>query len=467
MNWDEALQRASEAVNEYDGAIWPSFAFRVLVDDAKPRLRLIAANIQGVFDERLPEVKTVIVQPTVLHGVLTRDELLSLLQAWTNSRPFTLGPVEFDPPNMLSAYWTPNAIDREVQPFLEPLPARGSAYRVRRLHGYGAEDHDVASAIYQAANASSPYIDTWVREYLGFASYQPGMVLVSLQLPMPVALNATYDRTTRNVTVTIFYHRPYTVADFWVRVGPRWTIAESRAHFQKEVALGDGWWQASFARTLQADEGPVRVWAGWEHEPNQFQWQNAVALGGAVTPESQRRDFLTLFYGLSKRALADHIGTAAAPPQGGKSQSVNAPALELAIANACTALGYATMFGGTVLQTPGIDLIAFDAEGKVAYAVSVTVSNDIPQKIRTLRLVLPDLEQALAPSWLVKPVVLTSLPSEKVNKADVQLAIDEQMLLLTLDDLGGLLEAPPNLDDLDGGLRRPIPPRGAKPVWPA
>lgn len=46
------------------------------------------------------------------------------------------------------------------------------------------------------------------------------------------------------------------------------------------------------------------------------------------------------------------------------------------LANICGALGFAVMFGGTLLSNTGIDFIAFEKEAAKAYVFSVTVSND-------------------------------------------------------------------------------------------
>jgi hypothetical protein len=165
------------------------------------------------------------------------------------------------------------------------------------------------------------------------------------------------------------------------------------------------------------------------------------------------------FYRLSRQTLALHVGGAQGAALGGvKGQPRSKDAFEVAVANACGGLGYAVLFGGTVLGTQGVDLVAFDQRRGTAYAISVTVSNDIADKLRELKLVRGQLDVGLSASWKVKPVIITGQPAARLLQGDRQSADQERTLLLTLEDLQGLIEEPVDLDALDAALQREAGP---------
>jgi len=382
-----------------------------------------------------------------------------MLDQWEQHCKFTIGEWELTSPTVNFLDLDREASPQSFAPLLEPLPTRDSSYRVHRLWGSsGEQDHETANEVSNAAFEQGMTSERWLGQYLGVFTTPGVHNYILFQLPIPVALDTRYDKSSRTVTAALFYRRPWEPSEFWVRMGSRWSLSLPLRAVSDETDVGNGWLSATVSHQIDTVDGGIQVWAGWGSEPTQFRWAGARKLGEPITPELRRRDFLSPFYDLARQALSNHIGDAQDVAfRGGQRKGPGEAVFETAIANACGALGYPVLFGGTTLSTQGVDLVAFQTQGNIAYAISVTVGTDLDGKIRQLRLVQSRLLQALEPVWTVKLVVITGQPGSVVIGRDKQTAIEEKVLVLTVDDLQGLREQPPDLDSFATALQRAVP----------
>ncbi len=103
------------------------------------------------------------------------------------------------------------------------------------------------------------------------------------------------------------------------------------------------------------------------------------------------------------------------------------------------------LFGGTLLQTTGVDFVALDETRATAFAVSVTIGNDVADKVRTWLLVKASISDALSPVWDVRPVIITAQESKAIPAVGKTSAFDEGVQLITAEQIQCLREDPPDL----------------------
>jgi hypothetical protein len=173
-----------------------------------------------------------------------------------------------------------------------------------------------------------------------------------------------------------------------------------------------------------------------------FGWEVTVDLGRPVTPEFKRERFISDWYLYARRDFAQEVDSRL--PGAGKGDRP-AEALELALANACGAIGFGVFFAGHLLQSAGVDLIAFDADSKRAYVISATVGNDIAGKLRTLLAIEPAIAQTLVPEWTPRLVIITSQPGSTLLAQDLSASYGRRVLVLAAEQLAPLKELPPDL----------------------
>jgi hypothetical protein len=227
----------------------------------------------------------------------------------------------------------------------------------------------------------------------------------------------------------------------------------------KETIEEDGGWTAAVysVAVVPGSSGLRKVWVGRKDSPDEFEWEVSVQLGEPDTSDRRRRDFVSTWYEVSgkQRGLSSGLLPRHANQRTGEGST---DALELSLANTCAALGWPALFGGTVLKTPGVDLIAFDSEEGRAYAISATISNDIAAKFKGWLLVKTDIESKLHPLWKVCPVIVTSQPLASCAPDDLREALEGRVLVLTAENLEWAHEVPPDLDVFQNLVRVDVQP---------
>jgi hypothetical protein len=286
-------------------------------------------------------------------------------------------------------------------------------------------------------------LQEWSLRYLGLQWW--GLTYVMIQLPVGVGLGAEFDPTTRSLQTTITFRPPYRPEQFWVRFGERWDATLSAHRLDAETELGDAWSQSVIQAELPAGEGPVYVWAGLNDEPNHYRWSIDTALGKPVNAHQSRAEFLNTWYSLARKTLSAHIPETPGAAAGSRRNSPAADAFELAIANVFSSLGYNVLFGGTLLQTTGVDFVALDETRATAFAVSVTIGNDVADKVRTWLLVKASISDALSPVWDLRPVIIMAQELQAIPAIAKTSAFDEDVQLITAEQIQCLREEPPDL----------------------
>ncbi|GMA62093.1 hypothetical protein NZD89_20370 [Alicyclobacillus fastidiosus] len=89
--------------------------------------------------------------------------------------------------------------------------------------------------------------------------------------------------------------------------------------------------------------------------------------------------------------------------------------------------------------------MAFDSGESNVYVISVTVSNDLDKKLRTLLPALSDLESAFE-GWMVYPVIVSLEFAKAFLHNDFMNAQQAGVALLSEEDLEPLRLAPPDLN---------------------
>ena len=89
--------------------------------------------------------------------------------------------------------------------------------------------------------------------------------------------------------------------------------------------------------------------------------------------------------------------------------------------------------------------IAFDEGSRRAYVISATTGNDILDKLRIWLEIAPKLVEALAGDWVLRPVIISSQPSETLLGEDLRSCYQRKVLVLAAEQLTPLKESPPDL----------------------
>jgi hypothetical protein len=108
--------------------------------------------------------------------------------------------------------------------------------------------------------------------------------------------------------------------------------------------------------------------------------------------------------------------------------------LELGVGNALVAAGWQVLHAGVPAAVEGIDLVAFHEASQRALCLSITLGNNLGEKLRRML----DTRQALAPvlsEWRPWWAVLTSLDGVNIVAGDVDDCLRQGVSVFTSEDL--------------------------------
>jgi hypothetical protein len=263
-----------------------------------------------------------------------------------------------------------------------------------------------------------------------------------IHLPLAVGMTARYELDARQLVVEVHFRAPLTPGDFEVRFGTGRYDASTRPHIpDPDGRDGDGW-DVAVVRTAMEPGGAVKIWLSRRGTVADFGWELTLDLGRALSPELKRERFVAEWYRYGRKDYAHEVD--ARVPGMGKGDRPG-DAFEVALANACGGLGYGVVFAGHLLQSAGVDLVAFDGLTHIAYVISATTGNDIAEKLRTWLSMKPLLGQALAPEWALRPIIITSQPADTLMAEDLTACHRQGVLVLAAEQLLPLKESPPDL----------------------
>ena len=360
------------------------------------------------------------------------SRLSDLLLAWAHGQPYRLDDEWTLLPPHEGAELTWGSIpDTPGRPLLHPLPTATSPHTIYWLEGSGVQVDEATRAMISEAQLSVGFS---TEHYLGSA-WSSQSEYLTVAIPVPAAVDARYDRQRKLARVEIRCGQPLRLEDFWARVSPDHWDESQPLETIKRVACATAGWEAGLVEVPIEAGTAFNVWVSMEGPQNEFRWHGSVPCGAPETLATTRASFLHEWYRLANRSLADHLGPF--PPTPTKGQQ-SADAFEVALANLCSSAGHSVYFGGGTLKTPGLDFIAFNETAGRAYAVSVTVSNDVGAKTRGWLRVRPIVDAALTPRWEVRPVVVSASPRAVISQTDLGLAHQDGVTVMTAEDLAGL-----------------------------
>ncbi len=458
------LKEAFDVASRYARALepmWPAVPFRMVAvpDDASltPAFAVLACHLQGSPTPHAPDARVRMRNPLVLDGYMTVDDMTRMLAAWSAGEDYIFQHWTLKPPaGLTSLLWQKDLPAEPGLQLIEDLPSFQSRYRLARLSGSGETLEQtlharLLEAIY-SMRQTSPHPVLWSREFLA-ADWQVTSTYVSIELPIAVGIEATYDAAAEQLNVAVHHRPPLTPADFEVRVGSGGWDASRPFQSLQLVSTDIYGWDVSACLVSRSAGGIAKVWTHWIASENDFDWEVTVDLGRPDSRELRRERFLADWYRLAQADLAAHVRPRSARQQKGDRDS---DALEVAIGNACGALGMSVLFGGKIVETAGLDLVAFDSDpsSSVAYAVSVTIDNKIAEKLRQWLRVAEAIRATLEPLWSVLPVIVTSDPASALPPSEVQEAAQCGVRVLDGGDLAALMEIPPDIQAFAEALAR-------------
>jgi hypothetical protein len=346
------------------------------------------------------------------------------------------------------------------------LPNEQSDYRVHRLVGNAGQ---VSQEVRDKLNASAYSLGTtpaYVNQQYMNLVWDASSFMFVANMPIPAAMNAVYKPEVQMFTTSIKYRRPLRPDQFWVQNSTdKWRASLERLAVEDEVEAGDGWYEAARADTIPNDASATNVWGGRVGSSQLYDWHLRVALSERMSPRESLSTFLGTFTRLAKRKPSQLLAEPAKAPTGRGHADVDIAA-EILVLNALAALGYPAFYGPHKFETPGVDFVAFDIEGQIAYAISVTTGEDIIAKLGKLLIVRPEISKGLGDKWQLRMVIITTLPRGSLVGAAIESASKENVLVLSGDDLSSLMEESPDAYPFGEALRRiVIAPTPAGDRW--
>lgn len=467
IDWVTGLDKAKAWVQAHAG-MWPSFAFRILAivtgSDVPPTFRTLAAHFQASTSPQATRSKTRLQAPFVIEGVITHNEFLALIEQWKHGGKGQLDNWFVPPPDGINNFlWQADVpVSDDHFPLIDDLPPYPSRYREARLGGSGASIEQETRTWLQDRmfdlDASGAHATIFSRNYLGVPWGMDSTYLL-VHLPLAVAMQARYDPETEKLTVEIHHRPPLGAADFELRIGAGLYDSSLQAQVPIDSGRDENRWDVSILELTMKPGGLVKIWLSRRGMVADFGWELTVDLGRARSPELLRERFIADWYRFGHQELSQEV--APRIPGMGKGDRPS-DAFELAIANACGALGYSVLYAGHQLQSAGVDMVAFDQSARRAYVISATTGNDLASKLRMWLAMRPNIGAVLEPEWALRPVVITSQPAESLVASELSACHRHDMLVLAAEQLAPLAESPPDLQTfavlLGMDVPQPLPP---------
>lgn len=456
LPWAEALARlASEGGRLRES--WPIVAFRIVGAVNGSAMQPWAAYFEAQLSEGHGDIEEVFENPRVLQGSMTGIQFFRLVDAWRTREAYNFGKWEFQPPNIEWLQWEPDILVANLWgPLVQEPPPHDGGYRLHRLMGTGAQLEETARVQIQQAAAAfqmAPY--QWSQSYLGL-TWDSSNLYCLMVFPIAASIEAALDRDRGVVQVSFYFRAPFEPQDFWCQVAQgKWqaTVAK-RSPVLKQPSSPDGWFSSSVELDYPREAEEINVWAGRQNSTTVFDWHLRLRVSPTVTAESSLMNFLPAWYRLAGKPMGGPLDSVARAATGRTDGHKVESLLEVAIVNACASLGYAVFYAGTALQTTGVDCMAFDLSERSAFALSITIGNDVADKATKWLLVHLEVAGAIGSQWKLRPVVITALRYQSLLQAELSSASEAGVLVLTAEDLTFLSDQTPDVTSFAEALRR-------------
>lgn len=456
LTWSAAVEVLREHVEQLKDS-WEAVEFRLLLEQGEnDRTTTIGAYFEPTIEPLPGDLRIAFESPLLVQGRMSVIQFLALANSWRGGRAYRFGAYEFTPPNVSSVTWDQdipagNLFNR----LINPLPTTDTEYRFHRLTGgSGSVDTKTRDQLSRVAGSmgTSPY--HLLEQYMGM-SWDATTNYLTAVLPIPATmLLPRADPANSKLHVCMRYRRPFQAKDFWVRVSAGiWRSSLPTVSLADEGPDIQGWYQACTPVDVSKDNAVLNVWAGRINSTQLYDWH---VLHRQETPAAQEpttRTFLAAWNRLATRRPAALLGDPAKAATGRMAANVGVAA-ELLVLHGLAGLGYPTFYGPSPFETSGLDIMAFDAASGTAFAISVTVTEAIGDKIGKLMLLRKELEAAVGKEWHLSLAVVTIQPRDGLVAARLKEANDDNVNVLTGEDLQPLMDESPDLRPFEQALHR-------------
>lgn len=463
IDWVTGLGKVSAWIEAHAG-MWPAFAFRILAvtdgADVPPKLQTLAVHFQASPTPQATRSRTRLQAPFVIEGTITHHEFLALVERWKQGASGQIDYWAVPPPEGITNFWWQQdvPVSGDHFPLVEDLPAFPSKYREARLSGGGATLEQetrtwLQDRLFDVNPNSRGQAAVFSRDYLATPWGMDSPYLL-IHMPLAVAMDAHYDPDGQQARIEVHHRPPLVPGDFEVRVGTGLYDSSLDVHVPVAAGRDANGWDLARADLNTPPGGLLKVWLSKRGMVADFGWELSVDLGRARSPELLRERFVADWYRFGRQDLSQEV--AVRMPGMGKGDRPP-DAFELALANAFGALGYSVLFAGHLLQSAGVDLIAFDDRLHRAYVISATTGNDLAAKLRTWLGMLPHVAPALEPEWTLRPVIITTQPASSLVASELADCQRHDVLVLAAEQLTPLAEVPPDLQTFATLIGRDVP----------
>lgn len=455
--------------------VWPLVHFRVVslsgqerkIDSPQPVIWAYFELGWGLAPTPARDLSTM---PHVQHGSLPMADFANILRSWASTATRSARPRGWAPPvgiRSLGVMGPWSAADTQrLTRLIGDKPATDIPFLVERFQGSGDEiDGANYNRLVGAMQKISGNQPKWQHDYLHESvvnAQQTGMVI---QVPWPFYFVIGPDEKDMGLTVEVGYRSPATDSEMHVYVGQgAWGVNGREAGLVGRDVGGDGWLLARFQTEFDGP-GDYTTWVdvgGGQDFDYEYRFTVSDSKDNARPLEIAIGHSVDTWLGLTNRkgivTLAEGLRSRTANPPPGK-QTGDGRVFELALHLACSAAGLPNFFGGSVVTTPGVDILVFDREARHTIAISVVTDAKLSEKARQWKAVESQIRSVLEPGWIVRPVIVTSQLRAEGATFERQAAEQEGIRVLTSEDLDCLRSVPPDVRAFRALLNSDPPPR--------
>lgn len=398
------------------GGQWPAVDLRFVwlpASGSDPE-RAVYVAMRGIFERGEPLARCWS-DPPMWRGAVSPDAAAGVLEAWKRGAHGELGLLRLPVPTVSSISANPRPSNHltllgHLGHDAFGLPPTWH-FRYWHLTGYGSSpvgQGTTLSAINPSLRWTDESAEATFRYHAGFDLSRISESRFDAFLPSPYAVELG-DEVMNSVSVRFYSRSEQLPPKLWAAIGSGpWDMRFPRFTGWSIVEGLTDWFTYEQGLAMPSGLDSPCVWVGTDDEP----WFRLGVRLPAFGLAAQRRRAWQLLQD-RQRPIAEVARMTS------KDKKRNGAALlELGVGNALAAYGWQVVHGGAPLATEGIDLLALHEPTRRAIGLSVTLGNDIGEKLRRLL----DARQELAPvlsEWDVGWGILTSLDTDNVVSGDI------------------------------------------------
>jgi hypothetical protein len=454
--WTKPLLELADRIRGH-AATWPSVRFRHLISELSSEIegepwQVLWAYFELATEPTPTRLRVANHHPRVLHGGLSLEAFVNLLERWSADKSVQIGQWLLLPPPGISFLrqsgpWESNDQRFQVR-LLAPMPDSVAPYLVDRLHGTG-RNLDINEDYNPLTNRMAKYgrgRHAWIGDYMHESIGDQLFASLVIDVPVPLAVGIALDHGALTATVKLRYRASMGEDSLEVRVGKEpWDPDRPTLDLQETVAQTEAWCTARFVTRVE-EPGDYTVWVTRTETDEDFDWRVPIQIGDPDPLSTRARSMIAVWFGLNHTKQAPTLAMALMPQQVIPERGNNGRFFEVALHATCTALGLPTLYGDQTLTTPGVDILAFDRPNRLVFAISAVTDTNIDAKLTKWLAVQARVIAAVAPDWEVRPVIITSRPLSDCHDQHIENAFHKGVMVLGADDLECLRESPADFE---------------------